>query len=158
MNNSTPSPKMILTAGLPGAGKSTYLREAGIDLPTVDPDEVKKSHPEYDPKDPAPLHEWSKKVARQQHLRFLSENISFVVDGTGTNVEKYVGYINEAKELGYEVELHYVKVSVQTSLERNAARERNVPNEVIMAKAGVIDQTTKVVGTVCDKFITIQND
>lgn len=151
-------PTLIITAGLPGAGKSTYVKNAGYKLPVVDPDEVKKSHQDYDPKNPQAIHDWSKKIARQQHLQHLANDESFIVDGTGTNVEKYVQYINEAKELGYNVELHYVKVSVTTSIDRNSKRSRTVPVSIILEKAGVIDQTTKIIGQLCDKFITFEND
>ena len=155
----TSKPTLYLTAGLPAAGKSTYLKQAGLQgVPTVDPDAIKETHPDYDPKAPELLHEWSKKLARQKHLRHLADNESFIVDGTGTNVEKYAQYINEAKELGYCIELHYIEVGVATSIDRNARRERSVPNAVILDKAGVIDQTTKIIGQLCDKFVTFKND
>lgn len=158
-NNTTKTaPTMILTAGLPAAGKSTYLKSVGLDKhPTVDPDAIKETHPDYDPKNPQALHVWSKKLARKQHLSLLAEEKTFVVDGTGTNVEKYVQYINEARELGYNVELHYLVVDVQTSIERNAARERSVPTEIITEKAGVIEQTTAMIGSLCDAFHRVEN-
>jgi len=152
------APKMILTAGLPGAGKSTYLRNAGITLPCVDPDKIKEGFAGYDPKQPQVFHNESKKIARSQHLTHLHLRQSFIVDGTGTNVDKYVAYIQEAQSVGYVVELHYVRVKLATSLSRNASRERNVPNEVIFEKANVIETTTRLIGSLCDTFITIDND
>lgn len=149
---------LIITAGLPAAGKSSYLKKANLNLPIVDPDAIKETHPEYDPKKPELLHDWSTMEARKLHFKYLSEGRDFIVDGTGTNVEKYAQYIKEAKELGYTVELHYVKVSLGTSIERNAKRERTVPKEIILAKAGVIDTTTKMIGAICDKFVTVVND
>jgi len=156
--NSNSVPTLILTAGLPGAGKSTYLRNAGIELPKVDPDEAKKLHPDYDPKNPQAVHNWSKKVARRFHLSLLSKNVDFVVDGTGTNVEKYARYIKEAQELGYKVELHYVRVKLETSIKRNANRARVVPMSVILEKADVIEQTTSIIAKMCDDFVVVEND
>jgi predicted kinase len=154
----TNQPTLILTAGLPGAGKSTYLKTSGINLPVVDPDEEKKSHPDYDPKQPFLIHDWSKRKARQKHVEYLAAGVDFIVDGTGTNARKYAQYIREARELGYRVELHYVRVSVETSLMRNAKRERNVPVSVIMEKAAVIEETTAMIGSVCDEFVIVDND
>lgn len=151
--------QIILTAGLPGSGKTTTLKKSEYkDFPVVDPDEVKKTLPGYDPKNPHLVHTESLKRAREAHLMFLAMGTSFVVDGTGTNVEKYIGWINEAKELDYEVVLLYIKVKVATSLERNAQRERQVKVSVIREKALVINQSTKLLGSLCDKFIVVEND
>ena len=79
-------------------------------------------------------------------------------DGTGTNVEKYLQWINEARELGYTIVLFYVKVAASTSLKRNARRDRKVPEEVIVEKAGIINQSTELIGSVCDKFVVLKND
>jgi len=151
--------QLILTAGLPGAGKSTMLAKSKYkDLPMVDPDEVKKTLPGYDPLNPQLVHAESMKIAREMHLMLLAVGGSFVVDGTGTNVEKYIQWINEAKELDYEVILFYVKVDVETSLKRNSLRDRKVPEEVILEKAGVINQSTELLGLLCDEFIILKND
>ena len=151
--------QLILTAGLPGAGKSTVLSKSEYShLPVVDPDEVKKTLPGYDPLNPQLVHDESKLIARENHLMLLSKGESFVVDGTGTNVEKYLQWINEARELGYTIVLFYVKVAASTSLERNARRDRKVPEEVIVEKAGIINQSTELIGSVCDKFIVLKND
>ena len=151
--------QIILTAGLPGSGKTTTLKKSEYkDFPIVDPDEVKKTLPGYDPKNPHLVHTESLKRARETHLMFLAMGSSFVVDGTGTNVEKYIRWINEAKELDYEVVLLYIKVKVATSLKRNSLRKRQVPVSVIREKAGIINQSTELLGLLCDKFITVEND
>jgi len=153
-------PRLILTAGLPGAGKSTSLKNSDFaGLPVVDPDVEKEGMKGYDPKNISlEIHEESKRIARRKHLSFLANGESFILDGTGTNVEKYIQYINEAKELGYEVVLFYVEVSTKTSIERNAKRSRTVPVEVILEKSSIIGQSTKMIGSICDKFITVNND
>lgn len=150
--------KLILTAGLTGAGKSTYLKNQQINLPVANSDAFLESHPDYNPKQPELLHEWAKVENQKLIYKYLSEGIDFVIDGTGTNVERYAKYINDAKELGYEVECHYVKVSLATAINRNAKRERTVPVSVIYEKAGIIDMTVEVIGSMCDKFITFNND
>ena len=151
--------RLILTAGLPGAGKSTMLAQSEYaDLPMVDPDEVKKTLPGYDPLNPQIVHAESMKIAREMHLMMLAVGGSFVVDGTGTNVEKYLQWINEARELDYEVILFYVKVDTTTAMLRNSLRDRKVPEEVILEKAGIINQSTELIGSLCDEFIVLKND
>lgn len=150
---------LFLTAGLTGAGKTTVLKNLGLsNLATANSDKFIESHPDYDPKKPELLHEWAKKENQKLIYKYMAEGLSFIIDGTGTNVERYAKYINDAKELGYKVELIYVKVKLETALQRNAKRERTVPAEVIYKKAGVIDQAVKAISLMCDKTTTINND
>ena len=150
---------LILTAGLTGAGKSTYLKLKGLDkMPIANSDAFLESHPDYNPKKPELLHEWAKKENQKLIYSYLSKDESFIIDGTGTNVERYAKYINDARELGYKIELHYVKVSLQTAIERNAKRARTVPATVIYKKADVIDGTVKAISQMCDKFEIYNND
>ena len=61
----------IFMMGLPAAGKSTFV-ENNLDVENfvrVDADLVKATHPNYDPKNPAPLHNWSKR----ESARILDE-------------------------------------------------------------------------------------
>ena len=63
--------------------------------------------PNYNPKNISlEIHNESKKIARRKHLSKLGNNESFIVDGTGTNVEKYIQYVSEAKELGYNLDTY----------------------------------------------------
>lgn len=149
---------LVFTAGLPGAGKSTVIKKGEFkNLPIVDPDEIKKENPLYDVNNPSTTHEWSKMQARKRQLGYLSNEESFIMDGTGTNVEKYLRWFNEAREMGYKVVVLYVKVSVSTSIKRNAQRERTVPMDVILNKADVIDQSMNILGQVADEFLIVEN-
>ncbi len=151
--------KIIFTGGLPGSGKSTVIGKSEFaDLDVVDCDKFKKLHPQYDPKNPSLVHEWSTTEARKFHLELLSKEESFIVDGTGTNVEKYLRWFNEAREMGFEVVLVYVKVKMETSIKRNAIRERSVPVELITEKAEIIDDCMNILGSIADDFKVIEND
>ena len=155
----TAKKQLVFTAGLPGAGKTTFLKSTEFaGFPVVDCDEIKKLHPDYDPKNPGLVHAWSQAEARRLQFRYMSENVSFVIDGTGTNIERYLGWFSEARELGYEVVVIYVKVKLETSLKRNAKRERVVPVDIIMQKAGIIDEAMDLLGSVADEFIVVNND
>ena len=151
---------LVLTAGLSGAGKSTVIKTTEYkNLPVVDADLEKIGMVGYDPKNiTLEIHNASKVLARQKQLFHLSQGNSFIVDGTGTNVEKYIQFINEAKELGYKIVLLYVKVSTQTAIKRNSERARTVPVEVILQKSSLINQSVDMIATLSDQFITINND
>ena len=159
--NTTLQTKMIFTMGLPGAGKSTVIRKNKLaeGATVIDPDAVKETHPSYDPKNPQTLHDWSKKVTDLVFAQALAAGEGFfVVDGTGTNAEKMVRKIKSAQAAGFECELLYVQVSLQTSLARNSARERTVPEQVVREKSEDIATSFEIVSRYADKITVINND
>jgi len=154
-----PTPTAVLTMGLPGAGKSTVIARMGFDsMLLIDPDKVKESHPNYDPKNPAALHVWSKQVTEAQIAEAIANGNDMVIDGTGTNVEKMVQRINSLQANGYTVKVVYVSVSVKTAIARNAARERTVPTEIILEKAEAIATAAEIVAHYADEMTIVAND
>ena len=135
--SSQPSPtsQVIFMIGGPAAGKSTVAAEKFSHLPLVDSDEWKKQHPDFDPKNVTEeIHRWSSKMATREFYGHLSEGIPFVMDGTGTNIEKYLTWIKNAHEAGYETRLVYVTCSLRTALKRNQERSRTVPQNILKEK------------------------
>jgi len=152
--------KAIMTMGLPGSGKSTVLHnEYNVSEYTmIDPDEIKKSNPDYDPKAPELVHDWSQAEANRVLNEAIRDSKNIIIDGTGTNSEKMVKRINELHSFGYSVEVLYVKVNIKTSLERNRKRERSVPEAVIYEKAGLISTSFEIVSSYADSVKIINND
>lgn len=138
------------TMGLPAAGKSTWVRRNIENEFVVDPDAVKESHPLYDPKNPAALHEWSKRVAASQFVECLSGTDCFVVDGTGTRADVMRDKMTRARAAGFHVRLVFVTCSLETSLARNANRERVVPEHIIREKFETIERAHDVVRKFAD--------
>ena len=159
--DTTATAEMIFTMGLPGAGKSTVIKKnkIGEGATVIDPDAVKETHPDYDPKDPQALHVWSKKITDKQFADacFAGEG-KFIIDGTGTNAEKMVGKMRQAQSAGFTCKLLYVQVSLATSLKRNAARERNVPEYVVREKSEDIATSFDIVARYADEVTVISND
>ena len=151
---------VVFSMGLPAAGKSTWIAANLGDTHTVlDPDAVKESHPDYDPATPHELHVWSQEIVEAQWQAALTAGAGlWVMDGTGTNAEKMVRRINEAKAAGYRVELVYVRCTLKTSLQRNAARARVVPPAVVKAKALDISTSHEIVAPHADAVTIIDND
>jgi len=155
-------PRAIFTMGLPAAGKSFILNRDFADFLEkavhVDPDEIKKEHPDYDPDNPQEVHEWSKKKARKKMNIARAEGKDIVVDGTGTNLEKMLTWVREFQIDGYIVELVYVKVTLNTSLERNRKRDRTVPEHIVREKAEYVTTSFDVLSGEVDEVTVINND
>jgi len=154
--------KAKMTMGLPGAGKSYIIErdysEFKEQATIIDPDLEKKNHPDYDPENPAKVHEWSKRKAKARMAEAMVEGENMIIDGTGTNAEKMVRWIGELHSAGYEVELVYVSVKLKTALKRNQQRERVVPEEIILEKADLISTSFEIVSRYVDQVTVIEND
>ena len=159
-NNNTAANTVTFLMGLPAAGKSTWVNaNLAATHNVIDPDAVKESHPDYDPKNPAPLHAWSKEVTEAMWVEALAQQSGkHAIDGTGTNAESMVRKINQARRAGYSIELVFVKVSLATSLERNAKRERNVPEHIIRSKALDVQTAFEIVAPYADSVIEVVNE
>jgi predicted kinase len=152
--------KILFTMGLPGAGKSTVADRLFPGAAKIDPDLVKQSHPDYDPKDPAPLHPWSKDVTDRMWsdcLAGLTSDEITLLDGTGTNSEDMIRKIRDAKNAGFEAVLLYVRVPLTVALERNAARERNVPESIVIQKSTEITISFDIVRNHADSVTVVDN-
>lgn len=150
----------ILTMGLPGAGKSFVLHN-NYDLTQftlIDPDEIKKEKPDYDPKNPSVYHAWSQIQTKLRINQAIADNNNLIIDGTGTNVEKMYKQITELQAVGYNVTLLYVNVSLKTSLERNAKRERNVPESIILEKFETITYAFDILSKIVNDIKVVNND
>lgn len=158
--NNTSANDVIFTMGLPGAGKSTTMKRLGFTSThtAIDPDAVKESHPDYDPKNPEALHAWSKEVTERQWAQALKNGGRYIVDGTGTNAEKMVRKMRQAKAAGFNVRLVFVRVSLETALERNAARERTVPEHIVIEKSRDIKVAFDIVQREADTTVIVDND
>ena len=133
--------KAFFLAGGPGSGKSyvvrkttggsglksvnsddafeKYLKDAGISLKlsTDDPrrDEVRDK---------------AKRITKARQANYVEGRIGLIIDGTGKDYDKIAKQSNELKQLGYDTHMIFVNTSLDTALERNAARDRSVPESI----------------------------
>ena len=152
------APTVILTAGLPAAGKSSLCRHLWPDLPVLDCDDLKKDHPDFDPKRPELVHDWSKAEFEKRRLAALDAGATHILDSTATNVEKVAGWISEAHAAGMRVHLLMVTCDTATSIARNEARERTVPVEVIEGKAKIVRESFAALANLADSSEEIDNN
>ena len=123
-------------------------------------DALKQAHPDYDPKNPQDLHAWSRTEATREFFRYLGRETAtdFVYDGTGTNVERYVSWINAAHDAGYQVEMVYVTCDLATALHRNANRDRVVPEDVVRAKHATVGTAFEILSRYADSVRVVNNN
>lgn len=151
--------EFTFTMGLPGAGKSTVTAKLLPNATIIDPDAIKIAHKDYDPKDPAALHGYSKRAAEAEFASALAYGEGeWLLDGTGTNVDVLVTNIRRAKAAGFTTKLLFVTVSLETALARNAARERTVPEEVVREKAETIYTAFEIAAKEVDDVEVVWND
>jgi len=151
--------EIIFLMGLPAAGKSTEGQKAfGSTHTFIDCDEIKKSHPDYNPAEAFKVHEWSKMEEEKVWLKALTTDGQFVLDGTGTNAEKMVRRINQAKAMGFETKLFYVTCTLETSIRRALKRVRQVPLEMIQEKALNIATSFEIVAKYVDTIQVVDNN
>lgn len=152
--------KIIIMGGLPGSGKS-YIAEKHNNFGAtikVDCDDLKKECEGYDPNHPELVHEASKKLEAEVLDKLLQGNESFLYDTTATNIKRIAALIKKAQANGFEVTFVYVMVSLETSLARNAQRERHVPENIIYEKFSEITDAVSYYRTIVDNFLEVKND
>jgi len=149
--------KVIFTAGSPGAGKGFILKRDYSETYVVDCDRIKQSHPDYDPKNPGAVHAWSSEQATREYFEMLAYDEDFIFDGTGTDTDKLVNFINQAHLAGFETEILYVKVSLAVALERNAKRARTVPVNLLKEKFALIATAVDILSGYAMKVTTVNN-
>lgn len=153
----TDRPKAIFMMGGPAAGKSTVRRKLFATLPVIDCDAIKASHSEYDAKNPAALHEWSSMEAARAAYMAIGDGASFVFDGTGSTAEKYIGFMQAASAAGFETILVYVACPLATAIERNASRERVVPEHVVREKHSSIAISYEILSRYAETVKVVNN-
>ena len=130
------TPKAIILAGAPGAGKGYVL--SGLDLGglkvlNVDNayiDLLKKANVSLDLKNATPQgRSDAAKAMAQANKEFkgkvaatIEGKESFVLDGTAASIKQTANLKNELEEAGYDVFMLYVYTDLERSLKQNEAR------------------------------------
>lgn len=134
--------KAFFLAGGPGSGKSYVVRYStgGTGLRVVNSDDVfEKYLKDAGLSMKMPPEEWeanqkerarAKKVTASRKANYIEGRIGMVIDGTGAKYDEIRQQKADLEAIGYDTHMIFVNTSLDVALERNAARERTVPEDV----------------------------
>ena len=108
------------------------LRDNGID--PKDLGRIEKEDPElWDKitKDPGGIRAQAKKLTQKQQSFYEAGRLGMIIDGTGDDFAKLKKKFKKAKDLGYDCYMVFVNTSLEVALERNANRDRVLPEDLV---------------------------
>ena len=142
--------KAFFLAGGPGSGKSYVVRytTGGTGLRVVNSDDVfEKYLKDAGLSMKMPPEEWdenqrqrarAKRVTDVRQKNYVEGRIGMVIDGTGAKYDKIRAQKAELDQLGYDTHMIFVNTSLDVALERNAKRERTVPEDVAITSYNAV--------------------
>ena len=134
--------KAFFLAGGPGSGKSFVVRATtGVTgLQIINSDDAferylknaglsqKMPETEKEPRDVE--RKRAKRVTKARQEGYLEGRLGLIIDGTGKDYEKIAKQSNDLRQLGYDTHMIFVNTSLDVALERNAKRDRSVPEDI----------------------------
>ena len=144
-----PGRKVVFLAGGAGSGKSNVVKKLGLEKDgfkivnqDISLEWLKKNNglPEnMNDLTKAQLstlgklgHE-ARAIAKRKMMKFQGNAEGIVVDGTGGSMKAMEKLVKEFKEKGYDVSMLFVETSLETALQRNAARkERSLLDNIVI--------------------------
>lgn len=131
--------QLVLMRGVPGAGKSTFIKENGLEPYTISPDELRQMHtsPVYN--------EQGMRVISQKHDNQVWDNLMeileermingdfTVIDATHSTGKLIKKYETLARKYRYRTYVVTIEQDLDTLIERNNQREdlKKIPEEII---------------------------
>jgi predicted kinase len=128
--------KIVITVGLPGSGKSTYLERGGFNA--ISSDEIRRliADDAGDQTIHARVFATIRYLIRQRLS--VARPVTYV-DATHLTRWERKPYIQLARRHDCEIEALFFDVPVEVCIARNSVRERVVPEEAILKMAKVME-------------------
>lgn len=134
MDKANKFPKAVITFGLPGSGKTTYLQANYSGQYIISADNIKPTLAGWDESNPSIVHQESVRLAKELVVQAVKEKVDFVFDSGSINT-KYSRNLFEFIALsGYDIHLIIFDTPLEVCLERNRNRSFRVPEADILAK------------------------
>jgi predicted kinase len=137
--------RAVFLAGGPGSGKSfvvgkTALQPLGLKLINSDPAfeaALKKAGLTTNPDDIASAQGQAartsaKRLTGKKMELALNGRLGLIIDGTGKDFAKIKKQVDDLRAIGYAVAMIFVNTDMDTALERNNARSRSLPDEMVV--------------------------
>ncbi len=134
--------KAFFLAGGPGSGKSYVVRKTtgGTGLQIVNSDDaferylkiagLSQKMPEDETTEREVERKRAKRVTSARKGGYIEGRLGIIIDGTGKDYDKIAKQSIQLRQLGYDTHMIFVNTSLDTALERNAARDRSVPESI----------------------------
>lgn len=74
----------------------------------------------------------AKRMTKNAQDMYIDGRLGMIIDGTGKNYGKIEGQVEELRALGYDCYMVFVNTSKEVALERNNARPRKLPEEMVI--------------------------
>ena len=72
----------------------------------------------------------AKKVTSAREEGYVGARLGLIIDGTGKDYDKIAKQSIQLRQLGYDTHMIFVNTSLDVALERNAKRDRSVPESI----------------------------
>lgn len=77
------------------------------------------------------LRDRAKKITKGTQEMYIQGRLGMIIDGTGKNYKKIEGQVERLRGLGYDCYMVFVNTSLEVALERNNARPRKLPKDMV---------------------------
>ena len=171
-----PSRKVIFLAGGAGSGKSSVVKNLGLEkqgfkivnsdislewlkknsgLPENMRDLTREQLSEL-----GRLQAEARKISKRKMMKFKGNAEGVVVDGTGGSYKAMEKLVNEFKQKGYDVSMLFVETSLETALTRNRNRkERSLLDKIVEKNhAAVQGNKEAFINLFGERFMEVKTD
>jgi hypothetical protein len=114
------APRVVMTIGKPGAGKTTMLDTLADISPTVvvNPDEIMTKLPGWKAELGTAFHEWAADISKKLLVKAMNGKYNILLDSSGKNKTKMLKVVDDLTKNGYKIDCLYADVDSLTSAKR----------------------------------------
>lgn len=164
------NPIALIMGGLPGSGKSTFLKKTFADIDTqkvfwLDNDKIKEYLPEYKGFNANQVHGEASHIFNSIVQKMVDTvdaqncRYDFIWDGTMSDQTKYDKIIPFLQNNGYDVFVAYIAISEELALtrvkERYVSNGRYVPMAVVKSSAQNAEKVYNNIKTLADGYVFV---
>ena len=73
----------------------------------------------------------AKRLTKNMQEMYIDGRLGMIIDGTGKNYKKIEGQVERLRGLGYDCYMVFVNTSLEVALDRNNARPRKLPKDMV---------------------------